>query len=45
MALEIHMFVQMWNSFPEELKTAKQKIIYTNAMEDLSVKKKSDKEL
>ena len=27
---EIYMFVQLWNSFPEELKTTKQKIIYIN---------------
>ena len=39
MAYEIHMFIQLWNSFPEELKT-KQKIIYTYVMEDLFMKKK-----
>ena len=34
------MFVQLWNSFPEEL-TTKQKIIYTNVTEDLFVRKES----
>ena len=34
------MFVQLWNSFPEELETAKQKIVYVNVMEDLSLKKR-----
>ena len=36
------MFVQLWNSFGEELKTTKQKIIYTNVTEGLFVKKKND---
>ena len=34
------MFVQLWNLFPEKLKTTKQKIIFTNVMEDLFAKKK-----
>ena len=34
------MFVQLWNSFPEESETAKQKIVYVNVMEDLSLKKR-----
>ena len=36
------MFVQLGNLFPEELKTRKQKITYTNVTEDLFVKKKYD---
>ena len=32
-----------WNSFREELKTTKQKIIYKNVTEDLSMKKKRNK--
>ena len=32
-----------WNSFREELKTTKQKIIYKNVTEDLSMKKKEIK--
>ena len=42
MTLGIHVFIQLWDSFPEELKTIKQKIIYTNVMEDLFMKKKND---
>ena len=34
------MLLQLWNSFLEELKTTKQKITYTNVMEDLFKKKK-----
>ena len=34
----IHLFVQMWNSFPEKFKTTKQKNIYTNVMGGLFVK-------
>ena len=34
------MFVQLWNSFSEELKTTKLEIIYKNVTEDLFVKKK-----
>ena len=34
------MFVQLCNSFPEELKTTKQIIIYKNVTEDLSWEKK-----
>ena len=34
MTLWIHIFVQRWNSFPEELKTTKQ-IVFTNATEGL----------
>ena len=37
---EILTFVQLWNSFSEELKTTKQKIVHTNIMEDLFMKKK-----
>ena len=40
MTLGILTFVQLWNSFPEELKTTKQKIIHTNIMEVLFMKKK-----
>ena len=42
MILGIHMFVQLGNLFPEELKTRKQKITYINVTEDLFVKKKYD---
>ena len=45
MTLGIHKFVQLWNQFTEELKTAKQKIIYTNVTEDFFKKKKNDTEL
>ena len=38
MTLGIYMFIQLWNSFPEKLKT--KKIIYTNATEDLFLRKK-----
>ena len=41
MTLEIYIFAQLWNSFPEELKTITQKIIYINVTEDLFVKKKT----
>ena len=37
------MFVQLWSSFSEELKTAKQKIIHGIVMEDIFVKKKKKK--
>ena len=37
------MFVQLWNSFPEELKTTKQKIIFTNVTKGLFAKKKDTK--
>ena len=40
MTLVIHIFVQLWNTFPDELKTTKQKIIHTNVMGDLLVKEK-----
>ena len=40
MTPEILTFVQLWNSFSEELKTTKQKIVHTNIMEDLFMKKK-----
>ena len=43
MTLEIYIFAQLWNSFPEELKTITQKIIYINVTEDLFVKKKTYK--
>ena len=43
MTLRIPMFVQLWNSFLEELKTTKQKIIFTNVTKDLFVKKKDTK--
>ena len=42
MTLGIHVFVKLWNLFPEELKTTKQKIKYTNVTKDLFVKKKND---
>ena len=42
MTLEIYILVQMQESFPEELKTTKQKNMYTNVTEDLFVKKKDD---
>ena len=38
--MDTYIFVQLWNSFPEELKTTKQKIIHTNITEDLFLKKK-----
>ena len=41
MTLGIHVFVQPWNSFLEELKTTKQKITHTDVTEDLFVKKKN----
>ena len=34
------MFMQVWNSFSEELQTAKQNFIYTNVTEVLFMKKK-----
>ena len=37
MTFGMHMFIQLWKSFPEELKTTQQKMIYTNIMEDLFV--------
>ena len=37
------MFIQLWNSLLEKLKTTKQKIIYTNVTKDISMKKKNDK--
>ena len=37
------MFVQLWSSFSEELKTAKQKIIHGIVMKDIFVKKKKKK--
>ena len=42
MTLGIHMFVQLWNSFPKESETTKQKITYRNVMEDLFVEEKYD---
>ena len=33
------MFLQLWNQCPDELKTTKQDIIYTNVTEDLYMKK------
>ena len=36
------MFIQLWNSLLEKLKTTKQKIIYTNVTKDISMKKKND---
>ena len=36
------MFVDLQNLFPEESKTIKQKIMYRNVTEDLSMKKKND---
>ena len=36
----IHMFVQLWNLFHQDLKATKQNIIYTNVMEDAFLKKK-----
>ena len=42
MTLEIYILVQLQESFPEELKTTKQKNMYTNVTEDLFVKKKDD---
>ena len=42
MTLEIYILVQLRKSFPEELKTTKQKNMYTNVTEDLFVKKKDD---
>ena len=32
----------MWNSFPKELKTEKQKIIYIYVTEDFFLKEKND---
>ena len=34
------MLVQLWNSFPPDLRSTKQKIIQTNITEDVFVKKK-----
>ena len=45
MASRIHMFVQLWNSFPEELKTTKHKIVHTNVMEDLFMKERKGKSI
>ena len=45
MTLGIHVFVKLWSLFPEELKTTKQKIKYTNVTKDLFVKKKDDVKL
>ena len=42
MTLKIHMFVQLWNSLPEELKKTKQNIIHANVKENLFMKKKND---
>ena len=42
MTLGIYLHVQLWNSFPEELKTTKRMITYTNVTEDLFLKKKND---
>ena len=39
MNLGMYVFLQLWNSFSEGLKTIKRKIIYTNVTEDLFDKK------
>ena len=38
MTLRVHMFVKLWKKFLEELKSTRQKIIYTNVIEDFSWK-------
>ena len=40
MTLGTNVLVELWNSFPEELKTTKQKIISINVTKDLSDEEK-----